>query len=83
MISARLQGSKGASEKVYSILPIELRNAYILSVLTRVGKFRNDLLQSVDLSQISAKGTAVMGHIGCLHVNKVDIDPKTDTKRNK
>lgn len=35
------------------------------------------------LTSISAKGSVVPGHIGCIHVYKVNINPEIDTKRNR
>lgn len=34
------------------------------------------------LPSMSAKGCVVPGHIGCLHVYKVNINPEIDTKGN-
>lgn len=35
------------------------------------------------LTSMSAKGGVVPGHIGCLHVYKVNINPEIDTKGNR
>lgn len=35
------------------------------------------------LASISAKGSVVPGHIGCIHVYKVNINPEIDTKRSR
>lgn len=35
------------------------------------------------LTSISAKGGVVPGHIRCIHVYKVNVNPEIDTKRNE
>lgn len=35
------------------------------------------------VTSISAKGTVVPGHIGCIHVYEVNINPEIDMKRNR
>lgn len=33
------------------------------------------------LTPISAKGCVVPGHVGCIHVYKVNINPEIDTEK--
>lgn len=35
------------------------------------------------LASVSAKGSVVPGHIGCIHVYKVNINPEIDAKRSR
>lgn len=34
-------------------------------------------------TSISAKGSVVPGHIGCIHVYKINVNPEIHTKRNR
>ena len=56
-----------------------LFNSYVSTSM----KIRGMFLYFSALTSMSAKGAVVPGHIGCLHVYKVNINPEIDTKGNR
>lgn len=81
MISAMLKGPKGASEKSTVLLLTELDPAYISSALVKVEIFLG--MSSTLLIFFSGKGVAVVCHVGCIHVEKVDVHSKKRPKEKQ